>query len=78
MVQVVAGVSSSDAILVTSGLSAARVASHSNLPVVIWTHVERHGDPIIGEDRGRDTSSVQLQIASELHPKVRNHGEGPY
>ena len=59
MVQVVAGVSSSDAILVTSGLSAARVSSHSNLPVVIWTHVERHGDPIIGEDRGRDTSSIQ-------------------
>ena len=54
----VAGVSSSDAILVTSGLSAARVASHSSLPVVIWTHVERHGDPIIGEDIGNKKCSI--------------------
>ena len=32
-------------------------------------------------DRGRGGSATQLvpqKFPSELHPKVRNHGEGPY
>ena len=30
-------------------------------------------------DAGRGASALVLQkVASEFHPKVRNHGEGPY
>ena len=33
----------------------------------------------VREGEGREDRGVVLQkVASELHPKVRNHGEGPY
>ena len=48
-VDVTAGRSSKEAILVTSGTNiGSQSLTRDHLPGIIYTHLERHGDPIIG------------------------------
>ena len=42
----------------------------------VEVHVVGEGRVGLGVVRGLDTHLQK--VASELHPKVRNHGEGPY
>ena len=42
----------------------------------VWAHMF----PVVGDGLtcNAGTALVLQKVASELHPKVRNHGEGPY
>ena len=64
-VDVTSGVSSNDAILVISGTNiGSESLTEDSLPGIIFTHLERHGDPIIG-CKTSPTSSTLCQASSK-------------
>ena len=55
------------------------LAASDTLPAV--PSLGRHDEDAVGEAEEAEAAEnevVPQKVASELHPKVRNHGEGPY
>ena len=58
------------------------LAASDTLPAVpgLGRHGEDADEDAVGEAEEAEAAEneVPQKVASELHPKVRNHGEGPY
>ena len=50
------------------------------ITLLLLLKLERPGQVLLlrGNHEARTQTQVPQKVASELHPKVRNHGEGPY